>query len=1111
LSLAWVTPAPAQEGPELAADQPQFETETVPVYRVERMKTLLVPTQGRARVLILNPEVVEVDQVTDTYLIFRGLRIDSTIVHLFEGTQRRSIRIEVTELTSLVTETEQRKKEMLRQKLGLPQRTLKFRYRGTERHLERGDAVSLPGTNEQNRIRTHDLTARMGVPLGELQAKMYLEQRRDVTLDKEVTQPRHLSAELDKVNLGPLGRSDWVAGDKDLDLSTFTIDSKRYRGFGLFPSRDEKYLFQEKSGPDRPLALSLFGGEERQGYGLDLPAGLQTRSARSHFAGGKAEVAVLEHTSLYMTGLHRYGKGGETRSDDVFAAGLNGAWLEERVQMKAEAARNGPEGAYEVETRTHLPAWFRTRNRFWRAGKQYKTVTGPVAEDGQTGWRGRADADLKLLERDLSLFAESTIYRDQNALNPVNPREINTAYTAGGAINLPGEFWLRGSAGYQDESASPLPYVNRLYDLDLNREIRFGGSGWVVRSVTPFVGYRQSEYDKSNNIPGFDARLRMLRTGARASFIGGFWGAVSWSTGRLKESNPQTLPDVIHPEELVLEAGKNHTFRAIPASLNLSVRYENVRETFQKTHQPFSDRDRFAADGRFSWRLGKDREAFAEMSVTRQKPETTGGDPIVDLFAQFGVQILWDTGWAWTQKGGVNGEVFKDLNANGRRDPEEPGLAGIRVYVEGGPETRTGPSGRYRLRGIPEGPAVVRADPAQIPKGYFFTTPNGREIVVFSRKEQKMDFGVSTEVEFRGIVFNDLNENHQYDEGFDLPVQGVRLLLESGQSSASGADGFYSIRKAVPGEHTLSVDLQSIPDGYRTLVPVQQAFQTAEGDVVRWDLPLKAQRSVIGSVFVDVNLSGRREPDEKGIEGVRLRLDGQQAVSGADGGYRFLNIHPGRYAVTPDPAGLPSGYRFAWSNPLRVEVPEGPFLRERFDFPVIPVDGPEPPQPESSREPVLERPAAPSEGEVSVKEFKEAFADAPVPEGTRRVYLRPASRTTVFLYAPETLRPGLEELVSLGSAGLPGEIRVQLFPLPEAASDLRRPALIIRDALLEPVLTSSDLPAVELFLGEPGPPLTALVLEALRGEPGVHRPRKLGGMTTVRHSAGQLYWAWFIE
>ncbi len=742
------------------------------------------------------------------------------------------------------------------------------------------------------------------------------------------------------------------------------------------------------------------------------------------------------------------------------------------------------------------------KNRFWQVGKKYRTVTGSVADDGQTGWKGRLNAEVAVLERPLDLFTEATIFRDRNALNPVNPRELNTLYTAGASTLLPGKVSFRGSGTTEDESGSPLPYVSRRFDLDLNREISLE-KRWI-RSLTPFAGYRYSLYEKSNNVPGFDATLNLYRTGLRASFPEGFWGTVSWSEATLKERSP---PSKTRPKEFVFEIGETHNFKIIPASLNLSFRLEDVQETFNKTHQPFADRNRVGGDGRFTWRLGPEREAFAELSVTRQKPETGGGNPLVDIFAQFGVQLLWDTGWAPAQTGRVSGELFKDIDGNGTRGPEEPGLEGVRITVDGGKETRTRGDGRYLLRGVPEGPAVIRVGTEEIPKGYFFTTPNSRQILVVPGKEAKADFGISTEVEFRGVVFNDLNEDGQYEEETDRPVAGVRMRVENGQSASSDAGGFYSIRKVIPGEHTLSVDVGSIPDGYRTLVPVQKEFQTEEGQVVRYDVPLKAQRSVWGSVYVDADGNGARGREEKGIEGIQLRLDGQRAVTDSDGAYRFANIQPGHYAVRVDPAGFPAGYRLASAEPVAMEVPEGPFTREHFDFAVVPMDS-ESPRPQPAARPKQE---AGSRSEMTVEEFIKQFSGVSVPEGARKVTLLPAEKgRMVYLYTHETFLSAVQGLASR-PAGLPKEIRLQVLPIPSADVHLNWPALIIKDWMLDLPEVPADLPVVELALGETVPPLPDLVLQALRSRAGKQKMERVRGTATVRDTAGKEYWAWFIE
>lgn len=1130
LSLAWIAPALAQDDPTLASEQPQFEAETIPLYRVERTKTLLVQTRGRARAIILSPEVVEVERISENHIVLRGLQIGSSLVHLFDSSGRVTIRIETTELISIVDEIKMREERAIQEKLGVPERSLKVRYRGTQRHLERGEDTSLDGKDERFRIRTHDVLSRMSTPVGGFEGKMFLEQRRDVDMGKEVTQPRHLSAELQDVNMGALGPSDLVLGDRDLNLSNFTIDGRRYRGVGIFPATPFDPYYAERPALDRQVAVSAFTGEERQGYGLDLPAGLQTREDRSNFAGTKVAYRLWETGHVYMTGLQRYGDGGELRSDQVGALGLNSAWGE-RLWIKGEAARNADEeGAYELEGQYQLTDWLKTRNRMWQVGKNYRTVTGGVAEDGQTGWRGWLGADMMFWDLPGLIYTDATIYKDRNALNPVNPEELNTLYSIGASNRLPWKVSSQLAATYEDQSGSPLPYVHRRYDASLLRDVYFD-KGWL-RSLAPFIGYRHSLYEKSN-VDGYNAVLDLYRTGVRASFVEGYWGAITWSEGRLEEEIPETHPAVIYPNELAVELGKNHVFKVIPAVLNLSVRYEDVQNTNRKTHQPFPDRDRFSADGRFSWRFGKEKEAFAELSVSRQKPEVGPGGTIVDIFVQFGVQFLWDTGFTISQKGSIAGVVFIDLNGNGEREPTEPGLPGVRVFIEGGPESVTRKDGQYLIKGIPEGVAVVRVDTDQIPKGYFFTTANTQQKLVLPRKQQQVDFGVSTQVEFRGIVFNDMNEDLVYQRGADFPVQGVRMLLESGQSAVSGPDGFYWIRKVLPGEHTVSVDVSTVPDGYRTLIPVQKKFQSKEGEIVQHDLPLKAQRSVWGTVFVDADNNSGRGPAEKGLPNIRVFLDGQEVKSDADGAFRFSNVPPGRYTIRVEPADLPEGHKFVPARTQAMDVPPGPFLRERFDLPVVPADAPEPPELPAAKEPAPSEPApsgdsAPSEpapgpvreqrgpsfskdGLVSEQELTKRFPGVKVPPGTAEIYLMPPQAEPVTLYVPDTIRPVIEQRIAREQAALPEGMRLQLKPLPVPGATLRRPGLLIQDPMLESGPARDGLPVLNLYLGDEPPPLAALMFQALKGEPGPQPPPKVLGAAGAREAAGGLYWIWFLE
>ncbi|HEY5514141.1 MAG TPA: OmpA family protein [Geomonas sp.] len=58
----------------------------------------------------------------------------------------------------------------------------------------------------------------------------------------------------------------------------------------------------------------------------------------------------------------------------------------------------------------------------------------------------------------------------------------------------------------------------------------------------------------------------------------------------------------------------------------------------------------------------------------------------------------------------ILGRLFEDLNANGMPDPGEPGVPGVRIYLEDGSFTVSDPEGQYSFTGISAGNHVVKID-----------------------------------------------------------------------------------------------------------------------------------------------------------------------------------------------------------------------------------------------------------------------------------------------------------------------------------------------------------------------------------------------------------------
>jgi len=895
------------------------------LFRVERSKILTIPTQGTARVLILNLDAIGLQAVSESQIELAGLQIGSSVVHIWDQTGHRLIRVEVTELRSIVIEFHTRKQAALRETLGYPARSLKFRYRVTHRSLERGRKVSRKSTEEAQRTRTHELQVKMGVPQGLLVGDLYLEQRRDTAaIGKEVTQPRNLALALQNTGLGPLGQVDLVAGDQVVSLSRFTLSGSRYRGFGLFPTAE-----RQEEGQRGRFDLTVFGGQEREGSALDSPAGSQLRGPHEHWIGSRLEYFLWDTGKVSVTEVNRYERVSASRSTNVVETGLDWSW-KDVWRLQGELARSGPHGAAELRAEAKPVSWFRTKNRVWRVSKAYTSVTGSVGRQGQSGWTNTVDITPSFWNEAVRFSTGVAVMKDRKSVNPDNPRELNTAYSVSTDVRLPWNLALHSGIRYEDQSASPFPSVRTQYDAQLREQIVLANP-WL-RQLGLFIGARQTKFDKSKDVPGADASLRSVELGARGTFWKGLWANLTWSQAMLKEELPEVEPGTIYPRQLEVRAGIRHAFETPPVKLAFSFHFANNRNTFRRSHQPFGDRDLMEANGSLRWRLDQDREFFATVTGTHQVSETQGTEPTVNISVVTGMRILWDTGWVLPQSGGVSGYLFDDLNANGRRDPGESGRPGVRVFIVNGPSTGTDRKGRYVLRAVQEGAQTLKVDWDQIPEGYLFTTANTLELFVVPGQKHGVDFGIATEVELRGAVYHDVNDNRVFDEDGDQPIQGVGFTLETGRSARSGPWGLYSIRRIRPGPHTVSINIMSIPDGYQTLVPVRRKFEGRAGEVIHFDVPLKAQRSLWGTVFEDANANGTREASEQGLEGIRVRLDSAEATTDQHGGYGFKGLQPGHYTLQLDLESLPSGYLITSPESLEIEVPVGPFLQEHLEF-----------------------------------------------------------------------------------------------------------------------------------------------------------------------------------
>jgi len=174
-------------------------------------------------------------------------------------------------------------------------------------------------------------------------------------------------------------------------------------------------------------------------------------------------------------------------------------------------------------------------------------------------------------------------------------------------------------------------------------------------------------------------------------------------------------------------------------------------------------------------------------------------------------------------------------------------------------------------------------------------------------------------------------------------TQGFSVSLLSGEAGVTTSSGF-SLRLDAPclfgsprftlsggkGEATIQVELEG------TLYPnttLRWVWEYSLCEEYAWSTKFTVKFPTIfpfcgpvkgrirGQVFVDSNANSALDPGEEGVEGVIVRADGAEAITGAEGRFVFFPMEPGTYRLTL--AELPPGLAPAAPGPIQVELLAG--------------------------------------------------------------------------------------------------------------------------------------------------------------------------------------------
>lgn len=462
--------------------------------------------------------------------------------------------------------------------------------------------------------------------------------------------------------------------------------------------------------------------------------------------------------------------------------------------------------------------------------------------------------------------------------------------------------------------------------LSLREQLRFS---WRRGSVAGFVNYKSNTPSLTGLILRnpllLPAELRPAFTADPARFI---------LTNR--DALPELLSGVELPATRSTEAGLR--LQAAFSRLNLAgeVRYStgeilarnerNILATFSADLKLDAANSIQVSGARaFSFSGTESRTALTVSYVHRFGSASGGGFQFSKLLG--------------LSHGRVQGRVFFDLNGNGQDDTNEPGVAGMKVQIDGNHTRTTDERGNFNFSALEPGEHTVALASEDLGVKMRASNATLRQMILPARETIHVSFGLTNVGFAQGRIFNDLLLAGEMSAADAPGVEGVRIILRPPLTGSANAlqplseivngSGMYEFRNLPPGSYILEIDPTSLPADFRlhgqmawpvTINPLQGSFL---------DVPLIAQRAVSGIVFIDNDDNGQFDSQtDETVKRAKVVAGNTEALTDNQGSYILRNLPAGKLEVR---IYLPNGRK---SKITSIELGANPVYRKNLNLPV---------------------------------------------------------------------------------------------------------------------------------------------------------------------------------
>jgi hypothetical protein len=611
---------------------------------------------------------------------------------------------------------------------------------------------------------------------------------------------------------------------KDIDIRMFDYGPS-FSAFG-FPGSELRGVKVDAPMFEKSLNYTAFWGAVPEGdfTFLSPDEGLsKTKKAWLEGVGVSYDVSRFANFKTFYA--HSYGP---ERNEPVLTSDTAGVQMNYDLgvwDFGAGMVSDMTHNSYTAETSFTIPK-LRVGLNMTDNAKNFASLLGGVPTTGSTN--GTLSINYRPTDS-VTIYNAFSGTHDKVFNNPDNPGRPN--YNSTTRLNWVLDLHTELEAGYimDDQVGSNTPAVTETKELMLRKKF------FLIRRLSTYLLY-QNKKSKNYTSPAQNFNNNRLLGGINFRVLGDVYFYCNQEVNLLRNTFTN---ETAYPTAREFGLNYNHQIYDTPFYTNLRLFYRDEQDT-ESTLSFLSGEDRLEGEAELKFKPSAGNEAFVKLRIDNVWAERTGVDKHFDVDLSWGIRLLWDTGLRWQSVGGFCGFVFYDTNGDGIKQPQEGGVPGAKIVVNGKQNAVTDRDGYYRLTGVSGKTAMLSLDLATIPQGYNPTVSAERKVDIVHATNKRYDFGLATRMEISGLVFYDKNKNGTYDAGEET-LKGIVLVLDGTTKTATNLQGTYMFRKFSPGEHTITIDLKSVPVKYIPKVAIRKSVNVLEGTTFVFNVPLELQ------------------------------------------------------------------------------------------------------------------------------------------------------------------------------------------------------------------------------------------------------------------------------